>query len=110
MEAYVTSFPEANGKWLISTDGAVTVRWHPNGQAVLYERGDGTIMKVPFVVHGSNVEIGSAQPYLTAHPRATTFYDSWDVASDGRILANTDIGETTHAINVIVNWTVGLNK
>jgi Tol biopolymer transport system component len=110
IEAYVTSFPEANGKWQISADGAVTVRWAPSGQAVLYERGDGMILKVPFAAHGHDVEIGAVQSYLMAHPRATTYYDSWDVASDGRIIANTDIGETTHAIDVVVNWTAGLKK
>ena len=52
-EAYVTSFPDANGKWLISTDGAVSVRWMPNGQVVLYERGDGTIVNVPFAPRGN---------------------------------------------------------
>jgi Tol biopolymer transport system component len=108
VEAYVTSFPEANGKWQISADGAIAVRWFPNGQALLYERGDGTIVKVPFSAHGKNAEIGAAQPYLSAHPRATTYTDSWDVAADGRIIANTDIGESTHAINVVVNWTAGL--
>src|SRR5439155_2730768 len=102
VEAYVTSFPEANGKWQISADGAIAVRWIPNGQALLYERGDGTIMKVPFAAHGKNAEIGAARPYLSAHPRATTYTDSWDVAADGRIVANTDIGESTHAINVVV--------
>jgi hypothetical protein len=25
-------------------------------------------------------------------------------------LANTDIGESSHAINVVVNWTAGLKK
>jgi serine/threonine-protein kinase len=110
IEAYVTSFPGANGKWQISADGAVTVRWAPNGQALLYERGDGTIVKVPFAAHGNDVEIGAVESYLMAHPRATTYYDSWDVGSDGRIIANTDIGETTHAIDVVVNWTTGLKK
>jgi eukaryotic-like serine/threonine-protein kinase len=109
-EAYVTSFPEANGKWQISADGAVAVRWFPNGQALSYERGDGTIVKVPFAAHGKDAEIGAAQPYLSAHPRATTYTDSWDIAADGRVIANTDIGETTHAINVVVNWTAGLKK
>lgn len=109
-EAYVTSFPEGNGKWQISSDGAVALRWFPNGQALLYERGDGIIVKVPFAAHGKDAEIGAAQPYLNAHPRATTYTNSWDIAADGRILANTDIGETTHAINLVVNWTAGLKK
>jgi len=110
IEAYVTSFPEANGKWQISADGAVTVRWILNGQALLYERGDGTILKVPFAAHGNNADIGAGQPYLIAHPRATTYYNSWEVAADGRIIANTDIGGTAHTISLVMNWTAGLKK
>jgi len=109
-EAYVTSFPEANGKWQISADGAVAVRWLPNGQSLLYERGDGTIVKVPFSAHGKNAEIGASRPYVNARPRATTYYNSWDVATDGRVIVNKDIGESTHTIDVVVNWTAGLKK
>jgi len=110
VEAYVTSFPEANGKWQISSDTAITVRWLPHGGALLYEKTDGTVMKVPFAARGKNAEIGAPQLYLKAHPRATTYTDAWDVAADGRIIANTDIGESTHAINLVVNWTAGLKK
>jgi hypothetical protein len=80
VEAYVTSFPDANGKWLISSDGAHAVRWFPNGQALLYEKMDGNIVKVPFLAHGSNAEIGAAQLYVNARPRATTNRNGWDVA------------------------------
>ena len=109
-EAYVNSFPEANGKWQISADGAVAVRWLPNGQSLLYERGDGTIVKVPFSAHGKNAEIGASRPYVNARPRATTYYNSWDVATDGRVIVNKDIGDSTHTIDVVVNWTAGLKK
>jgi Tol biopolymer transport system component len=110
IEAYVTGFPDANGKWLISNEGARSVRWFPNGQALLYEKMDGTLVKVPFVPHGKNVEIGAPQPYVNARPRVTTYGAAWDVAPDGRVITNTDVGESTHAINVVVNWTAGLKK
>jgi Tol biopolymer transport system component len=110
IEAYVTSFPDANGKWLVSSDGARSVHWFPDGQALLYERMDGTLVKVPFAVHGNNVEIGVARPYVNARPRVTTYGETWDVAADGRVIVNADIVESTHAINVVVNWTAGLKK
>jgi len=110
VEAYVTSFPNASGKWQISSDGAHAVRWSPNGQALLYERMDGNIVKVPFAAHGNNAEVGAAQLYVNAHPRATTSRESWDVAADGRIIANTDVSESARAINLVVNWTAGLKK
>jgi eukaryotic-like serine/threonine-protein kinase len=110
IEAYVTSFPDANGKWQISADGAHAVRWFPNGQALLYEKMDGNMVKVPFAEHGNSAQIGAAQAYVNARPRATTNRDSWDVAADGRVVVNTDVAETIHAINVVVNWTAGLKK
>jgi Tol biopolymer transport system component len=110
VEAYVTSFPDASGKWLISADGAHALRWSANGQALLYERMDGNIVKVPFAARGKSAEIGAAQPYLNSRPRPTSYGEAWDVAADGRAIVNTDIGESTHAINVVVNWTAGLKK
>jgi len=110
LEAYITSFPDANGKWQISADGAHAVRWLPNGQALLYEKMDGNIVRVPFAAHGISAEIGAAQPYVNARPRATTNRDSWDVGADGRVIVNTDVAETIHAINVVVNWMAGLKK
>jgi len=109
-QAYVTTFPEANGKWQVAAETAVSVRWFPDGKALLYEKTDGTIMKAPFVARGKSAEIGVPQPYVKAQPRTTTYGNSWDIASDGRLLVNTDIGETIHAINVVVNWTAGLKK
>ena len=108
--AYVTSFPDAKSKWLVSSDGARSVHWFPNGQALLYEKMDGTLVKVPFAAHGKNVEIGAAQPYVNARPRVTTYGAAWDIAPDGRVITNTDVGKSTHAINVVVNWTAGLKK
>jgi serine/threonine protein kinase/Tol biopolymer transport system component len=110
IQAYVTSFPDASGKWQISSDGTVAVGWLRNGQALLYQKTDGSIVKVPFAAHGKDVQIGAAQLYVNAHPRTTTYNESWDVAPDGRIIANTDIVESTHVISVVVNWTAELKK
>jgi len=68
---------------------------------------DGNIVKVPFAARGKSAEIGAAQPYLNSRPRPTSYGEAWDVAADGRAIVNTDIGESTHAINVVVNWTQG---
>ena len=109
-EAYVTSFPEANGKWQISSGGANSVHWFPNGRALLYEKLDGTIMKVPFSTSGQAVDIGAASLYVNARPRSTSYGASWDVAPDGRVIVNTLAGETMQNINVVVNWTAGVKK
>jgi Tol biopolymer transport system component len=110
IEAYVTAFPDAIGKWQISTDGARKVDWFPSGRALLYEKMDGTLVKVPFAMHGKNPEIGAAQPYLKARPRITTYGGAWDLATDGRVIVITDSGDTIHTINLVLNWTAALKK
>lgn len=45
-EVYVTSFPEFEGKWIISVGGGEKISWAPNGDA-LYYRGGNKLMKVP---------------------------------------------------------------
>jgi Tol biopolymer transport system component len=110
IEAYVASFPDAIGKLQISSDGARSVHWFPDGQALLYEKMDGTLVRIPFTMHGKNAQIGAAQPYLKARPRITTYGEAWDVASDGRVIVNTDTGEPAHTINLVVNWTATLKQ
>jgi hypothetical protein len=108
---YVTHFPDAEGKWQISSGAAIrALHWLPDGHALLYEKADGTIMKVPFVTHGKDVEIGTPQVYIHARPRSAAYGVTWDVAADGRLIVNTLITEPTHTVNVVMNWTAGLKK
>jgi eukaryotic-like serine/threonine-protein kinase len=109
-EAYVTSFPDANGKWQISADGADSVRWFPNGQALLYHRTDGRIVKVPFLAHGKGADLGAQQTYVTTRSYRLAAEDTWDVAADGRVIVNSPLGEDTRAIEVVVNWTAASKK
>jgi len=109
-EAYVTSFPDANGKWQISADGADSVRWFPKGQALLYHRTDGTIVRVPFLAHGKDAELGAPQIYVTARAYRLETSTTWDVAADGRVIVNSLLGGDTHTIEMVVNWTAALKK
>jgi len=83
----------------------------PNGQALMYRRMDGTFAKVPFVAHGKDAEIGAPQTYITSRPFAASPYgQTWDIAADGRVIVISLLGEATHTIDVVVNWTAGLKK
>jgi hypothetical protein len=109
-EIYITSFPDAKGKWQISTDEGSYARWSRDGRTIFYEKSGGTIMKAPFAAHGKDVEIGTPQAYVAAKIMPTRLGGSWDVAPDGRIIANIPLGEEPRDINVVMNWTVGLKK
>ncbi|HEV2113224.1 MAG TPA: hypothetical protein VGR50_03685, partial [Terriglobales bacterium] len=110
-EIYVTSFPDAKGKWQISTGGGYDVRWSRDGRAIFYQKSGGTIMKVPFAAHGQDLEIGTPQPYVTGIIFPTRLGGAWDVAPDGRIIVNSPLGgEESRDIDVVMNWTSGLKK
>ncbi len=57
-EVYVANFPEAVGKWQISTGGGVQPRWSGDGTELFYIAPDLTIMAVP--VRGEReLEVGA---------------------------------------------------
>jgi serine/threonine protein kinase/Tol biopolymer transport system component len=97
-EVYLTSFPDATGKWQVSTDGGFAPRWMPNGREIVYLKG-----RQLFIVP---IE-------LTPRPRAGkprllvqgNFDDEYSVARDGRIaLARWEERPTTHDVTLVLNW------
>ena len=56
-EIYVTSFPDARGKWQVSHGGGDQPRWRSDGKELYYLAADGKIMAVP-VKEGANFSSG----------------------------------------------------
>ena len=46
-EIYVTSFPDARGKWQVSTGGGEQPRWRRDGKELFYLSSDGKMMAAP---------------------------------------------------------------
>jgi Tol biopolymer transport system component len=109
-EAYVTSFPEDSGQWQVSSEGAVDVHWSRDGRAILCERFDGVIIRVPFTVQGKDLEMSQSQSYVKIAPFRTRYGNAWDIAADGRVIVNTASAQEDVAINVVTNWLAGLKK
>ena len=102
-EIYVQQFPNAQGKWQISTNGGTLPRWHRNGREIVYLGLDGRLMSVPlsFKDNGTAVEAGTSV-VLFRTASATEYDASPDLQ---RFLINAAIEEVNTApITVILNW------
>ena len=113
-EVYVTSFPEAHGKWQVSNAGGEQPRWRGDGKELFYISPDGKIMAAP-VKTGVNFDAEGPLVLFQANPRelvATSEQLTYDVSDDGqRFLINTQMKQTeTAPMSVVLNWSTSLNK
>jgi eukaryotic-like serine/threonine-protein kinase len=113
-EVFVTSFPEARGKWQISTGGGRQPRWRGDGKELFYLTPDAKMMAVP-VISGVNFEAGVPAMLFQANPRelvATSEIAAYDVSKDGqRFLINTQVNtDAARPMSVILNWDAGLKN
>ena len=113
-EIYVTSFPEAHGKWQVSNEGGDQPRWRSDGKELFYLAADGKIVAVP-VKEGANFDPGAPVALFQANQRArvaTSEQVEYDVTQDGqRFLINTHVksGEI-QPMTVVLNWDAELKK
>ena len=113
-EVYVTSFPNPNGKWQVSSGGGEQPRWRGDGKELFYLSPDGRMMAVP-VTSAGNFDAGAAAVLFQATPRQPVSSRDifvYDVSKDGgRFLVNTPVkqGQTT-PMSVVLNWTAELKR
>ncbi len=111
-EIYVSSFPDANGKWQVSSAGGDQPRWRSDGKELFYLSADSKIMAAP-VKTGTNFDAGAPVPLFQANPRemvATSELFSYDVSNDGqKFLINTQLKTEATPMSVILNWNAKMN-
>jgi eukaryotic-like serine/threonine-protein kinase len=90
-EVYVTTFPNAAGKWQVSRGGGSEPRWRGDGKEIFYIGPKGTITAVPVNEEGT-FSAGNPTPLFQSHGRAqisSTDLFTYDVTKDGqRFLMN----------------------
>jgi WD40 repeat protein len=113
VEVYVTSFPEAHGKWQVSNAGGEQPKWRSDGKEFYYLAPDGKVMAAP-VTTGAKFDAGTPVALFQANPRelvATSEQFSYDVSKDGqRFLINTQLKTAMTPTSVVVNWAAKLGK
>jgi len=112
-EIYVKSFPEEDGKWLISTNGGSEPVWARDGSELFY-RNSGKIISVK-IKTGSTFIAGKPKMLFAREndPKAMNPYGSpnYDIGLDGRFLIiESTPGIPSSQINFAINWFENLKK
>jgi len=112
-QIYVQPFPNADGRWQLSTDGGAEPRWRSDGRELFYLAADRRLMAVP-VTLGSSFEHGA--PKALFRTRITAFANpfrtTYAVSRDGqRFLINAPADDgAMPSLTVVVNWPDLLKK
>ena len=110
-QVYVTRYPEANVKFLISgEEGGKEALWSPNGTELFYRSGDRmmvvSVQTEPVFSRGNTTVLFEGS--YVSHPRGLQYYD---ISPDGQeFLMIKEEEATTAQINVIENWFEELNR
>jgi serine/threonine protein kinase len=113
-EVYVTTFPNAAGKWQVSRGGGTEPRWRGDGKELFYIGPKSMLTAVSVDTQGS-FSSGNPTPLFRTQFRAqvsSTDQFSYDVTKDGqRFLVNRYAKPAQVApLHVILNGTSGLAK
>jgi hypothetical protein len=120
-EVYVRPFPDAGGKYQVSTGGGSQPRWRPDGKELFYVATDARLMAVPIgaALPVRALTVGAPVALFPTHlaSGAGISLTGWQsralyaVVADGRFLMNVTI-EADHPgpITIVQNWTAALKK
>jgi eukaryotic-like serine/threonine-protein kinase len=112
-EVYVTSFPEAHGKWQVSNAGGVEPKWRSDGKELFYLSPESKMTAVP-VKTGLSFDPGTPAALFQANPRemlATSEQFSYEVSQDGqKFLINTHVKTAITPLSVVLNWSAKLKQ
>jgi Tol biopolymer transport system component/predicted Ser/Thr protein kinase len=106
-EVYVTSFPDATGKWQVSTTGGENPRWRSDGKEMFFTAGD-RLVAVDVQTTGAQFDVGGLHPLFDVRvpPPALGTRSTYAASQDGqRFLFNMWDPKAAFApITVVVNW------
>ncbi len=113
-EVVVQAFPDAGGKWQVSTAGGVAPRWRADGKELYFLAPDATLMAASVTAAGASFEAGVPVALFPTRivdgGGAAVNRRQYAVARDGRFLINQPVADATAApITLILNWQDGLS-
>ncbi len=109
---YVASFPEAGGKWQVSSSGGYEPRWRRDGRAIYYLDETNRMMEAE-VSSSPSFEVGAVKPLFRLPALAQTDEWQYDVSPDGSrflFVVPTDSGLRGSSITLATNWASELQK
>ena len=113
-EVVVQPFPDAGGKWQVSTEGGAAPRWCTDGRELYFLAPDATMMAVPVTTAGPSFAAGTPVTLFTTRivdgGTLARSRPPYAVARDGRFLINQPVADATATpITLILNWQGGLS-
>lgn len=108
-EVVVQPFPDAGGRWQVSTAGGVAPRWRADGKELYFLAPDATMMAVPVTAAGASFDAGTPVALFPTRMveggTVAANRPQYAVTRDGRFLINQPVADTTAApITLILNW------
>ncbi len=104
-EVYVTPFPEAHGRWLVSVGGGMEPHWSPSGRTLLYRHGD-EMMEVP-VQAEPQFGVGNPTVLFTKELKTGTYGTlSYDITADGQrfLMIERNLEMIPNELSVVLDW------
>jgi Tol biopolymer transport system component len=108
-QIFVTSYPQSNGKWQVSSGEAWEARWAKNGRELFYVNGS-QMMRVPYTVENGAFQAGTPEQLFGDNRfELRVPFPSFDISPDGEhfVMLQPTGGRNSGATlpTVILNWT-----
>jgi serine/threonine protein kinase/Tol biopolymer transport system component len=110
-EVVVQNFPEATGRWPVSTGGGIQPRWRADGGEIYFIAPDGMLMAASVRVPGLGPGLDIGTPValfpsrIVALGGTANFRPQYDVSRDGRFLIIQPTEESAASpITILLNW------
>jgi Tol biopolymer transport system component len=107
MQLYVAPYPAGGGKWQVTSGGASTYEWFPDGRSIVFETPDRKMFVVEVRGEAGRLDLSAPSPFFGGELAP----ESWTIAPDGkRILTvvRVDEGPTT-PLEIVTDWSGGLS-
>ncbi|MEX1999199.1 MAG: hypothetical protein WD934_05885, partial [Gemmatimonadales bacterium] len=101
-EVYVRAFPEAAGRWQVSTGGGTEPHWAMDGRTIYYRHSD-TLYAVAVTSRPSFV-VGRRRQVLTGNSQTSGFHTNYDRDASGRFVMLSQSVSASTSVVVVLNW------
>jgi WD40 repeat protein len=111
-EIYVQAFPDAGGKWQISTQGGRDPMWRRDGKELFYISPDGRMLSVD-IAAGATFQAGVPKALFDGvRSNDNQLGRSYAVTADGQqfLVIRPDRARAIPATTVVVNWSAGFQE
>jgi len=109
-EIYIQAFPDAGGKWQISTQGGRDPMWRRDGKELFYISPDGKMMSVD-IAAAATLQAGVPKVLFEGvRSNENPLGRSYAVTADGQqfLVIRPDRARAIPSTTVVVNWMAGL--